>query len=328
MSKAHRHTSFTKTKNYLMEAIYRRKFSSCEFRILLCLMRRTYGWRERRDGVLTGRQCDRVRISLEEIAEDIGIGLRAVKQAFSRLRAANVITRHAPPVPQRSLAGEYGINSDDQKWKIDAESTHEIVEDNDENDHLRLPKRSPMMTETITHDDKNDHLRLTANPHGYAAGSPLIENPIENPIENMGLVDEIELSEPEEIRKLQVDDEVAFALAGRFLQKTFSVITSPIEDQQLRIFLSDEAPNGYKLAVLVKSTQALVAERAELKAAGNGRFVSSRPVEKAISAAAERLAHNRLRAQQKRQQKQRQATQPGIGASETIEQYKRRIGAV
>jgi phage replication O-like protein O len=89
---------YTRISNELLEAIFRYGFSQNEFRVLLSIMRHTYGWRK--------KTAD---LSLSFIAKASGVPRRSVVWAINHLREQNVIIR---------TASNTGIQKDYGKWVV------------------------------------------------------------------------------------------------------------------------------------------------------------------------------------------------------------------
>lgn len=102
--------------NFLLAALASMVFTGLELRILLLIIRDTYGWpdEENSDGD-SSRRRDRYRISVKSLVERTGASDRGVRIALKALVDDGIVDEHQAPSGRAS--GVYGINSDTSKWK-------------------------------------------------------------------------------------------------------------------------------------------------------------------------------------------------------------------
>lgn len=118
MNKAHRYKANTYVRSYLLEAMAEADFKPSEFKVLIWLIRNTYGFRVKKGGP----QRDRVRVSYETIAEKTKQTEKTVCRAINRLQKLNVVFVYEAPISRTGTPGVFGINSDDDTWVLSARS--------------------------------------------------------------------------------------------------------------------------------------------------------------------------------------------------------------
>ncbi len=93
---------YTKVANELLDALIKYPFSGSELRILLFVIRKTYGWEKTKDV-----------IPFSQISRATNLDLRYVKRIIKRLVGDNVLFK------QRSPYGNIlGLNKDYYNWKL------------------------------------------------------------------------------------------------------------------------------------------------------------------------------------------------------------------
>jgi phage replication O-like protein O len=89
-----------KIANEIVEQLARINLSNYEWRILMVILRKTYGWNKKTDN-----------ISLSQFEDSTGIKSQHIAVALKRLVKSNVITKH-----NGSKVMEYGLQKDYSKW--------------------------------------------------------------------------------------------------------------------------------------------------------------------------------------------------------------------
>jgi phage replication O-like protein O len=89
---------FTKVSNELLEALARTRLCSYESRILIFIIRKTYGWKKKKDW-----------IALSQISEGTNILKPNVSRTLKKLENRNIIIRG----DHRHI----GLQKDYEKWK-------------------------------------------------------------------------------------------------------------------------------------------------------------------------------------------------------------------
>lgn len=92
----------TRIANELYEQIYKLKINRDSLRIVLFIIRKTYGWRKKRD-----------RISLSQFVEELGIDRTNVCRHINKLSAMKIIIRI-----QDDNGNEYEINKNYEEWEL------------------------------------------------------------------------------------------------------------------------------------------------------------------------------------------------------------------
>lgn len=95
---------YTKVANELLEAIMRINLSSYEFRVIMAIMRKTYGYCKKQD-----------YISLSQLEEITGIKANNVCRTLKKLKAKNMILSNGHLT---------GIQKDYDKWVIQTDTIH------------------------------------------------------------------------------------------------------------------------------------------------------------------------------------------------------------
>ncbi len=120
---------FLKLANQLDEAAIRAPFSSTQAKIVRCLIRLTYGWRQRT-----------ARVAHPAIAAACGVAYSAsFRRAFGELLAADVVFEVAPGTGR--MPGLYAINKDFESWgpfRVEAAALARAFPDRPASDDDRL----------------------------------------------------------------------------------------------------------------------------------------------------------------------------------------------
>jgi len=93
----------TDIANEILGALWKINLSSYEWRVLLYLFRKTYGWHKKMD-----------RIALSQFSKDIGINRVHVHRALKKLSLRNIIVTY----PGNSQILSYGFQKNYEKWKL------------------------------------------------------------------------------------------------------------------------------------------------------------------------------------------------------------------
>ena len=113
-----RKESYTKLFNPILEAICRTEFTGREIRIVLFVIRATYGWNKKK-----------FPLSKSYIAEGTGISVRNVSRIVKRLVNRNILIEYGTDKSTRAKV--YGLNKKYSQW--DAMS---VTDDNDNYDRV------------------------------------------------------------------------------------------------------------------------------------------------------------------------------------------------
>jgi len=97
---------FTPVANSIMEALARTQLSGYEWRVLLFLLRKTYGWSKKSD-----------RIALSQFVDGTGINQRRVIEAINDLIAKNIIHKTSAEI-RTSKGREYAFNKHYGSWTL------------------------------------------------------------------------------------------------------------------------------------------------------------------------------------------------------------------
>jgi phage replication O-like protein O len=110
---------FTPIANSIMEALARTQLSGYEWRVLLFLLRKTYGWSKPSD-----------MISLSQFVDGTGIDKKNVMHTIKKLLDKNIIHRHGVEINPRGgvqihtmKACEYDFNKHYGQWDMVSKST-------------------------------------------------------------------------------------------------------------------------------------------------------------------------------------------------------------
>lgn len=96
---------YTRIANELMEQIAKAKFNGSQFRILLTVLRYTYGYNRKS-----------AELSISYIAEHTGLPARHVRKEVDRLIQGKVLIEHKEPT--KTSSREMGLNKNYQEWSI------------------------------------------------------------------------------------------------------------------------------------------------------------------------------------------------------------------
>lgn len=96
---------YTRIANELMEAISMAKFNGSQFRIVLAVLRQTYGFNRKS-----------AEISISFLSKATGIEERHIRKEVDRLINSHVLNEYAPPTNTSSR--EMGVNKDYTQWCI------------------------------------------------------------------------------------------------------------------------------------------------------------------------------------------------------------------
>jgi len=113
-----RKDSYTKLFNPILEAICKTEFTGRELRIVLFIIRATYGWNKKK-----------FPLSKSYIAEGTGISTRNVSRIIKRLIERHILIEYG--IDKKTRAKVYGLNKKYSKW--DAMS---VTDDNDNDDSI------------------------------------------------------------------------------------------------------------------------------------------------------------------------------------------------
>jgi len=113
-----RKDSYTKLFNPILEAICKTEFTGRELRIVLFIIRATYGWNKKK-----------FPLSKSYIAEGTGISTRNVSRIIKRLIERHILIEYG--IDKKTRANVYGLNKKYSKW--DAMS---VTDDNDNDDSI------------------------------------------------------------------------------------------------------------------------------------------------------------------------------------------------
>ncbi len=103
-------TGYTRLSNELLEAIARTKFSGNELRVLLWMLRNSYGWQKR----------SAAKVSIGRISQDLKMAKGSVHLALQVLLEANVITKDP--------WDNWVVNKDYTTWLIEQEAAVQPAE--------------------------------------------------------------------------------------------------------------------------------------------------------------------------------------------------------
>ena len=112
-----RKDSYTKLFNPILEAICKTEFTGRELRIVLFIIRATYGWNKKK-----------FPLSKSYIAEGTGISRRHICEVIRGLVKRNILIEYG--TDQKSRAKVYGLNKRYSQWDHDVPET-DIVENGD-----------------------------------------------------------------------------------------------------------------------------------------------------------------------------------------------------
>jgi hypothetical protein len=98
--------------NFLLEALAAHSFTGIECRVLMVLIRETYGWK---DEEARGRRLESNYLPQRVLFERIGTSSRGIRNALDALVADGVVIRYQ--APRAKSPGRYGINSKIDQWR-------------------------------------------------------------------------------------------------------------------------------------------------------------------------------------------------------------------
>ncbi len=130
---------FLRIANELVEALYRVNLSAYESRVVLLVIRQTYGYNKKMD-----------RIALSQFAKKTGIERRNVHKVLKRLSSRKIIVVHKDDRGNIS----YGFQKDYSKWRVSSKQTTGVHRD-DKLSSVDTPKLSSTQTPTI-YSNKNN----------------------------------------------------------------------------------------------------------------------------------------------------------------------------
>lgn len=93
----------TDIANEILEALWKVNLSSYEWRVLLYLLRKTYGWHKKTD-----------EIALSQFSRDIGVDRRHVHRALKMLGSKYIVVAYKG---DKGLI-KYGFQKNYEKWKL------------------------------------------------------------------------------------------------------------------------------------------------------------------------------------------------------------------
>ena len=105
---------YTSIANEILEALWKVNLSPYEYRVLLYLLRKTYGWQKKTD-----------RITLSQFAKDIGIDRRLIFRAIKKLSSKQMIVIYKDDKNRLS----YGFQKDYDKWTLSSKKMTVIYRD-------------------------------------------------------------------------------------------------------------------------------------------------------------------------------------------------------
>jgi phage replication O-like protein O len=127
---------FTPVANPIMEALARTQLSGYEWRVLLFLLRKTYGWSKKSD-----------RIALSQFVDGTGICQRRIIEAVNSLVAKNII--HKTSAEKRTSKGrEYAFNKHYGSWVLVRKSA--VRKSASAEKRTSLVRKSADTTDTLT----------------------------------------------------------------------------------------------------------------------------------------------------------------------------------
>ena len=103
--------------NFLLAELAAREITGLELRVLLLIMRDTYGWEDKASKAVPKRRLDRRQISIKSLVERTGASDRGVREAMHKLTETMGIV-HVYASPSGKSPGIYGIISDVSLWKV------------------------------------------------------------------------------------------------------------------------------------------------------------------------------------------------------------------
>ena len=112
MANVQKENGYTEIANELLEALYQVPLSSTEFRILLYILRKTYGFKKKSDW-----------ISQKQIAKEFGIYKQHVSRAIKELKTKNMITNNIEK--NKKILG---VQKDYGKWELPKLVTNKLQE--------------------------------------------------------------------------------------------------------------------------------------------------------------------------------------------------------
>lgn len=102
MANVQKEKGYLQIANQLAEAFAFLKLSETEHQILWVVLRKTYGWRKKRD-----------RISITQFMKATGLPERSAIRALGRLLDKNIVVRSG-----KEYAPQYGLQKDFEAWKV------------------------------------------------------------------------------------------------------------------------------------------------------------------------------------------------------------------
>jgi phage replication O-like protein O len=119
---------YTKIANELLEAISRINLSSYEFRVMMAIIRKTYGFSKKKDW-----------ISLSQLGEITGISVPHVCRSINKLKVKNMLIKNGKIT---------GIQKDYRQWKVTQTGSTQIGSTSMGNKDKKLPKQAIKITQT------------------------------------------------------------------------------------------------------------------------------------------------------------------------------------
>jgi len=159
MANPQKENGYTAIANEILERLYAIPLSGSEYKIILCILRKTYGWRKKSD-----------YISLSQLVEEVRLSKKQICEAVNKLCAKQIIIKNK----FKFRTSEYYFNKDFELWITQDRTigSYEKV-----NHNLRKSKRSSYekvnkvvtktkhtkenkeIKETITKESKNKFLK-------------------------------------------------------------------------------------------------------------------------------------------------------------------------
>jgi phage replication O-like protein O len=101
MANPQKENGFTAIANEIMEKLYSIPLSGSEYRILFCIIRKTYGWNKKAD-----------KISLSQLVTETKLSRKQVCESINKLVTKRLLFR------DRKFINEYSFNKNYEQWLV------------------------------------------------------------------------------------------------------------------------------------------------------------------------------------------------------------------
>jgi phage replication O-like protein O len=102
MANPQKEDGYTPIANEIMECLYAISLSGSEYKIILCILRKTYGWRKKTD-----------RISLSQLVDETNLSRKQVCKIIDRL-----VTKRLLLKGKEKNINTYEFNKDHEMWLV------------------------------------------------------------------------------------------------------------------------------------------------------------------------------------------------------------------